>query len=126
MYGGSSVKSIGSGAAALIQGRGSDTFVGGARSTPTHTPLDIAKDTVVGGSATKLGGPAVVADALEKHGSHSLTLSNETINVAGTTAETVKGVHPLDSTTGHALTLSDKTTVTISGLSQHDISKLKH
>jgi hypothetical protein len=128
VYGGSSAKTAGLGAQALIRGQGSDTFIGGARGTLAHAATDLAKDTVVGGSAaTALVHPAAAAEGLGKHAGGSFSLSNETINVAGTTAESVKAGHPAEGATGgHTVTLADSTTVTITGLSQHDMSKIKH
>jgi len=127
VYGGSSAKIGGSASPMLIRGQGSDTFMGGVRGTPSHGPVDLGKDTVVSGSAPALGGHASHPDALGGHGHQTFSLSAETINVAGTTAETVKSEHARDAaTSGHTITLADKTTVTISGLSQHDIAKLKH
>ena len=127
VHGGSSVKVGGSATPMLIRGQGSDTFIGGARSALGHVSTDLGKDTVVSGSAPTLVGHASHPDALGGHGHQTFSLSAETINVAGTTAETVKSEHARDAaTSAHTITLSDKTTVTIAGLSQHDIAKLKH
>lgn len=125
VYGGSSVKTTGLGASTLIRGRGNDTFQGGARTAPSHALTHIGNDTVVSGSATTLGGRThtggVVGSAQHFH------LSSDTINIKGATAEGVKAQHPEHAkASAHTVTLADKTTVTISGLSQHDVGKLTH
>jgi len=127
VYGGSSATATGLRTPTLIHGQGSDTFVGGARNLPVHATADLARDTVVGGSVTPFSAPHAAGEVLDKHGAQSFSLSNETINVLGTTAESVKGTSPHDSaTSAHTITLADKTTITISGLSHEDVSKLKH
>jgi hypothetical protein len=124
VYGGS-VKTTGLGASTLIHGQGRDTFMGGARSVPTHSLANIGNDTVVSGSATKLGGRT--ADSFGGHSAQNFVLSSDTINIKGATAEGVKATRPEDAKTStHTVTLADKTTVTISGLSQHDVGKLTH
>jgi hypothetical protein len=125
VHGGSSVKTPGM-APTLVGAHGSDTFVGGARTNLALSPATVAHDTVVGGSVTPFTPPVSVADALGKHGGQGLSLSNETINVAGTTAENLKAGLPHEATSAHAVTLTDKTSITIAGLSHDDISKLKH
>jgi hypothetical protein len=123
VYGGSAIKGAGL-TASLIHGQGSDTFMGGARSALTHTVA--GSDTVLSGSAA-FGGHTSVSDALARHGGANFSLSADTINVAGATAEGVKAAHPPDATThAHTITLADKTTVTITGVSAHDITKLTH
>jgi hypothetical protein len=112
-------------ASALLHGHGSDTFMGGARSVSTHALANIGNDTVVSGSATKGGHmPA------ESHATHSMQkfgMNSDTINVKGATAESVKGTHPEQAHVGsHTITIADKTTVTVSGLSHHDMGKLAH
>jgi len=127
VFGGSSVKAIELGASTLIHGQGRDTFVGGGRSVPTNALAHIGSDTVVSGSATTLGGRGSVAGPSSGHGSQHFSLSGDTINIAGATAEGVKAAHPKDATTSaHTITLADKTTITIAGLSSHDITKLQH
>jgi hypothetical protein len=126
VYGGSSVKTTGLGASTLIRGHGSDTFMGGSRSAPTHALANIGNDTVVSGSATKLGGRTGTG-SFGGHSAQSFTLSSDTINIKGATAEGVKATRPEQVKAGtHTVTLADKTTVTISGLSQHDVGKLTH
>jgi hypothetical protein len=99
--------------------------MGGARSVPTHSLANIGNDTVVSGSATKLGGRTV--DSFGGHSAQNFVLSSDTINIKGATAEGVKATRPEDAKTStHTVTLADKTTVTISGLSQHDVGKLTH
>jgi hypothetical protein len=125
VYGGSSVKTTGL-SASLIHGQGSDTFKGGARTAPTHALGNIGNDTVVSGSATTFGG-RTHADSLGGHNPQHLNLSSDTINIKGATAEGVKAAHPEETKAGtHTVTLPDKTTVTISGLSKHDVGKLTH
>ncbi len=109
----------------LVHGHGSDTFVGGTRSLSTHSLANIGNDTVVSGSTTKGAHASTEARAAQSMPKYSL--SNDTINVKGATAETVKGTHAEHTATGsHTMTLADKTTITVSGLSHHDISKLSH
>jgi len=123
VYGGSSVKTTGL-SASLIRGQGSDTFKGGARTAPTHALANIGNDTVVSGSATTFGGRT---HADSPFGPQHLNLSSDTINIKGKTAEGVKAAHPEETRAGtHTVTLPDKTTVTISGLSKHDVGKLTH
>jgi hypothetical protein len=124
VFGGASFKTGGLRASALVHG-GNDTFKGGARSTPTRALAHIGNDTVVSGSATTLGGRThtggVAGSAQHFH------LSSDTINIKGATAEGVKAAHPDHAKAGaHTVTLADKTTVTISGLSHHDVGKLTH
>lgn len=113
------VKASGLSTTSLVHGQGNDTFLGGARSTSTHALANIGNDTVLSGSATA-NHPTPEGRA------QSFSLSSDTISVKGATAEGVKSVHPQTSTGSHTITLADKTTVTISGLSKHDISKLPH
>jgi hypothetical protein len=126
VYGGSAVKTTGLSASTLIHGQGSDTFMGGARSGPSHALANIGNDTVVSGSATTLAGRT----STEHFGGHSaqhFNLNSDTINVKGVTADGIKGEHSKEAkTSAHTVTLADKTTVTISGLSQHDVGKLTH
>jgi hypothetical protein len=118
------VKAAGLGVSRLIQGHGSDTFMGGVRSSSTHALANIGNDTVVGGSSA-IG--RSLADAQAGHGAHGFTLNTDTISVKGATAEGIKALQPEGKTVGsHTITLSDKTTVTIAGLSKHDIGKLSH
>ena len=119
-------KTRGLGASALIHGQGSDTFLGGARSTPTHALANIGNDTVVSGSVTSLEG-RTGTDPIVGHTPQPFNLSADTISLQGVTADAVKAGRPEETHTGvHTVTLPDKTTVTISGLSQHDVDKLKH
>ncbi len=106
-------------ASTLIQGRGSDTFLGGARNVSTHALSNVGNDTVVSGSAT--------AGRSDVHNAHSFSLNSDTINIKGVTAEGVQHLQPQGTATGsHTITLADKTTVTVAGLSQHDVGKLPH
>lgn len=115
---------VGLGASTLLSARGSDTFMGGVRSAPLKPALSVGNDTVVGGSTTALLGhtPEVVA----AHGAQHFPLSTDTINVAGVTAAGIQTGHPHTGTGTHTITLADKTTIKIAGLSAHDISKLHH
>lgn len=103
---------------------GSDTFIGGVRSATTHALANIGNDTVVSGSASHS-----IRSLAENHTSnapHSFTLNSDTISVKGATADTIKNQHPQAAAGAHTMTLSDKTTVTIAGLTKHDIGKLPH
>lgn len=104
----------------ILHGSGNDTFLGGAR---TSAISNIGTDTIIGGSAkgvdTTLGGVGT-------HNVGSFALSVDTISIAGTTALSVKALEPDATAKGHTVSVGDKTTVTISGLSTHDISKLSH
>jgi hypothetical protein len=119
------VKSGHLGGTALIHGQGNDTFMGGARSISTHALANIGNDTVVSGSQSH-GGHA----APEAHGARSVqsfNLNNDTISVKGRTAEGVKDTRPDGKAAStHTITLADKTTVTVAGLSHHDMGKLTH
>lgn len=114
----------GLGASTLLSGRGSDTFMGGVRSTLPTSGLSIGNDTVVSGSTAKLGLQGR-SDAFAGRAQH-FTLSSDTINVAGATAASIHTAHKDGTATQHTVTLSDKTTIKIAGLSAHDISKLHH
>jgi hypothetical protein len=107
----------------LIHGSGSDTFIGGARGSMTTS---IGNDTVLSGSAKPVERGAHASAVPGTHNLGHAGLSTDTINIAGTTAASVKSMHPDDKAKAHTVTLGDKTKVTISGLSSHDISKLHH
>lgn len=106
------------GTATLVHGNA--TFIGGAR---TSMGTSIGNDTVLSGSAKHFNRGTAVVGA---HGLGHSGLSTDTINVAGKTAASVRAMHPEDKAKAHTVTLGDKTKVTISGLSTHDISKLHH
>ncbi|HUD65085.1 MAG TPA: hypothetical protein VMQ17_10930 [Candidatus Sulfotelmatobacter sp.] len=127
VYGGVSGKPFGLNASTLIHGQGSDTFKGGARTAPTHALANIGNDTVVSGSATTLHG-RTQAERFGGRSPQHFNLSSDTISVQGATAEAIKAAtHHEEAKAGtHTVTLADKTTVTISGLSKHDIGKLTH
>jgi hypothetical protein len=99
-------------------GHGADTFAGGVHSGATPAVSSLGSDTVVAGSAFK---PESTAASVAK--SHPLSLSGDTINVAGTTAATVKSETVHDAKAGHTITLSDKTTITLTGVAPHDVTK---
>jgi hypothetical protein len=113
------------GSSTLLSGHGSDTFLGGVRSAPPTAALSIGNDTVVSGSTTKLAVPAS-SETLAGRGAQHFALSSDTINVAGATAASIQTGHPHGTAETHTVTLADKTTIKIAGLSAHDISKLHH
>lgn len=119
VFGGANTPKLG--AATLVHGHGSDTFMSGAHSMSTHALATIGNDTVVSGSSSTGGHKA--ADA---RGAQHFNLNGDTINVKGATAEGVKGARPDEAKTSHTIMLADKTTVTIAGLSHHDIGKISH
>jgi hypothetical protein len=108
---------------ALLHGSGADTFIGGARS---NMPSSIGSDTVLSGSAKSIERGVPGAAVQSSHGLVHSGMSTDTINVAGTTAASVKAMQPEDKAKAHTVTLGDNTKVTISGLSTHDVSKLHH
>jgi hypothetical protein len=110
---------VGLGTSTLLSARGSDTFMGGARTAPLSA-FHIGSDTVVGGSTS-----ASRSETFASRAQH-FALSSDTISVAGTTAASIQAGHPLSTTGAHTVTLADKTTIKIAGLSAHDISKLHH
>jgi len=106
------------GSSTLVHGTGHDTFIGGARSSFS---ANIGNDTVLSGSAR-----STVRDISGTHGAGHVGLSSDTINIAGATAASIKAALPEEKAKAHTVTLGDKTKVTISGLSNHDITKLQH
>jgi len=109
------VKSSGLGGPNLVHGQGNDTFLSGARAVSTHALANIGNDTVVSGSAANPGHMKP-----EGHLGHSVP--NFSLS-----SDTIKGAHQEGTTTtSHTIALSDKTKVTISGLTHHDVSKLPH
>jgi hypothetical protein len=113
------------GASTLLSAQGSDTFLGGVRSIPPTSGVSIGNDTVVSGSTTKLGMHAA-SETLANRGAQHFALSSDTINVAGATAASIQTGVAHGTTHTHTVTLADKTTIKIAGLSAHDISKLHH
>ena len=124
VFGGTVAKG-GLGAPSLIQGRGSDTFAGGSRGVQTRPLMAAGNDTVVSGSSVLFGGRTPLSESIGGHGNQSFALNSDTINVAGATAENVKAVQHEDTAKAHTITLADKTTITVTGLS-HDIPKIAH
>jgi hypothetical protein len=112
------------GAPTLLSARGSDTFMGGVRSAPL-SDLRVGNDTVVSGSTTKLGMHSA-SQTIAGRGAQHFALSSDTINVAGVTATHVQTGHTAETKGAHTVTLADKTTIKLAGLSAHDISKLHH
>jgi hypothetical protein len=90
----------------------------GAHSVSTYALANVGNDTVVSGSG------------VEPHTTHSaqkFNLNSDTITSRGDTADAAQQAHPEDAKAGsHTVTLADKTTVTIHGLTHHDIGKLPH
>ena len=124
MYGGTSSKGSGFATPTLLGGN--DTFMGGARGASAHAFTTFGNDTVVSGSGS-FGGHAPVPEAAGAASIQPFHLGGDTINVAGATAERIQAAPPHDATiTGHTITLADNTSITISGLSPSDISKLHH
>jgi len=95
----------------LLKGLGSDTFAGGSSG---HLALArFASDTVLGGSGAK--------NPLSSAG---FRLSSDTIGTAGTTAKGIKGSeYIVGQHVSHTVTLTDKTTVTLSGVHSNAIVK---
>jgi hypothetical protein len=122
---GGTVSKAGLGAPSLMQGRGSDTFAGGSRGVQTRPLIAAGNDTVVSGSSAVLGGRTPLSESIGSHSSRGFALSSDTINVAGATAEHVKAVQQEGAAKAHTITLADKTTITVTGLS-HDIPKVGH
>jgi hypothetical protein len=121
---GGSVKAFSFGTSSLVHGAGNDTFVGGARSA---FPVGAGSDTVLSGSTHGQGRSATGLNVADAHTVGHFTLSSDTINLAGATATSVKAVRPEEANTkSHTVTLADKTTVTITGLSSHDVAKISH
>lgn len=104
----------------LLQGTGTDTFVGGARSSSLQ---NVGADRIVGGSAKSVD---TALGLLGTHNPNGVAFGTDSINIAGATALSVTAREPETNTRAHTVTLGDKTTITISGLSAHDISKLSH
>jgi hypothetical protein len=101
-----------------IQSIGSDTFAGGVGSGLSASINAIGSDTVVAGSAFAKG--ELSSTASSKSG--TLNLSGDTINIAGVTAASVKTETPVVKA-GIKITMPDKTSITLTGISTHD---LKH
>ena len=107
LSGGASLKaSPGTATSKLISGAGSDTFAVGAAQK-----AGVAKDVAVSGSFT------------EPTSSHGAVLSPDTINVAGHTASAVKAEEAASKSATSTITLSDKTTVTLTGIPTHNVGK---
>lgn len=100
----------------LVAGAGNDTYAGGVSSANLSLST-FASDTVIGGSSAVT--PAV------GHSGAALQLSADTISVTGATASGVKALDPAQVPAGHTITLSDKTTLNITGVS-HDIKPTSH
>jgi hypothetical protein len=100
--------------------KGADTFVGGAHGA--QRPItSIGSDTVAAGS----GFSGKIASSPAAFGSgHPAAIGADTINIAGTTAASVKHEPVVaGKAVGQTITLSDKTTITFTGVSSHDLTK---
>jgi len=121
---GGSMRAAAMNSPSLLHGSGSDTFIGGAHSAAAAT---IGNDTVIAGSAGAVTRGVFGTEPVIAHHAPSITLGGDTINLAGTTAASVKATQPDDAKAkAHTVSVGDKTTVTVSGLSPHDIAKLPH
>lgn len=120
VHGGSGTKSAGTGA--LLHGQGSATFIGGARSA--LTAAGVGNDTVVSGSTAMSAGRHSLSQP-PGHGGQTLSLSTDTIKIAGATAESIKATQP-PGASAHTITLADKTTITVTGVPPQDITKIHH
>lgn len=98
---------------------GGDTFSGGVRTGFSATIQAIGSDTVVAGSA--FGKTELSKVTGGKSG--TLNLSYDTINIAGVTASSIKTDTLVVKPTGIKITMSDKTSITLTGVTTHD---LKH
>jgi hypothetical protein len=117
----------GLGTSTLIHGLGSDTFIGGVRGTPASHGVSIGNDTVLSGSAIRTGSQTLSESLAGRGVAHShFALSGDTVSLAGATATSIQAGQHQHTTQGHTVTLADKTTITIAGLSAHDITKLHH
>jgi len=97
----------------LLKGLGTDTFAGGSSG---HLALArFASDTVLGGSGAK--SPYLGSSA-------AFQLSSDTIGSAGVTAKGIKGSeYVVGQHVSHTVTLTDKTTVTLTGVHSNAIVK---
>jgi hypothetical protein len=98
----------------LVSGLGSDTFAGGA--SGSHVPLStFAADSISGGAALKT---SWVESGTPFH------LSGDTIHSAGSTAAGVKTADTnFTAGVSHTVSLSDKTTVTLTGVGRGAVIK---
>jgi len=111
---------VGSGKLGLVSGVGSDTFVGGVGTAASHATGLVSTDTVAAGSAGLFTSQHTGAEPAGLSGT-GLSLSNDTINVAGVTAASVKADKPSEAhTAGTTVTMADKTTVNLIGVSAHN------
>jgi len=111
---------VGSGKVGLVTGIGSDTFLGGVSAGAGHLAGMTGHEAVVAGSAGVFGHAAVDTAMTAEKG---LSLSNDTINVSGVTAASVKADQSQHAQAGGTLTFADKTTINLIGVSTHDTPK---
>jgi len=111
---------VGSGKVGLVTGLGSDTFLGGVSAGAGHLAGMTGHDAVVAGSSGVFAHAAADKSVTPEKG---LSLSNDTINVAGVTAASVKADQPQHAQAGGTLTFADKTTINLIGVSTHDTTK---
>lgn len=98
--------------------RQSTSFAGGVHTGATPAFKAIGSDTVKAGSAFSSKGPQAAGSTHGLGGAGA-----DTIKVAGVTAASVKNENAHDAKAGHTITLSDKTTITLTGVSTHDVVK---
>jgi hypothetical protein len=95
-----------------------DKLPGGVKSAPGFG--SIGSDTVVAGSAFTAKDGVSSATGVK---SGALGLGGDTISVAGATAASVKHEPVQDAKAVHTITMSDKTTITLTGVAPHDVPK---
>jgi hypothetical protein len=111
-----------SGGSVADTARSADKFAGGVHGAAAKPVVSTLSDTVVAGS----GFAGKIESAHHESGvvpAHALAHA-DTINVAGVTASAVK-TEPSHApkVVGQTITLSDKTMITVSGVSAHDVTK---
>jgi len=103
-------------ASGLVSGHGDDTFAGGVH-LASSTLAGFATDTVVGGSTASAG-------AMHQHASGVFLLGNDTVHIAGPTAAAIKALdHFQQPHLAHTITLSDNTSLHITGVHPNDLVK---
>jgi len=99
-----------------LLGSKSDSFAGGVKSDVKAAISAIGSDTVVAGSA-------FTKSELAGKGGGVSALSSDTIKAAGVTAASVKHDPAEAAKSAHTITMPDKTSITLSGISTHDVIK---
>ncbi len=113
VFGGTFKSATVSSGTTLVSGKGADTFAGGVHSAATPTVKAVGSDTVVAGSAF---------GKTELSAGTSRGLTADTISVAGTTATGVKTTPEVKSS-GQTITMADKTSITLTGVTAHNTTK---